>query len=512
MFFFKKDKTLKPKVNKGLFYFSSGWDFEDAVFRLLDANHKDEPYIGELCPVLKSLRLFSRIAGQISNGGFSQLYYNGYADTVRDCIPGLFEIGETKVAEMLSFSYSHHILSGGEDNLNIEFNKLSETAQIEQIKNFLHHSFSRFDKRMASKYNLFGMEWAWDTLHSEFYDIQFQTQQNIVKYIKNNPRRFVVDENGKPINTQFTGIYKNTNDTINYEISMKQGKPHGYFKIYRENSDEISKEGEFEHGFLKHYYYYFYSYKDNSTTKFYYEFECHNNVVYEIKTTYYKNSEQREKQSRTIQGALSTKAVGEQKKWYKNGVPKKIENYEADDLVYFETFYANGKKDTKGLQKRFDILHCTYWHENGQKRREEFLDENNLNQEKWWHEDGSLAGYIAYDDTGNYLEHRCFYKNGKQSATYIDRKYKGISFQNCWDEKGNPTLINGTGTVRRDKIKDYKYDAKQLVFYEANYENGVKHGLTIRVDREGKRYEALYDSGKHVSSKTFDKEGNFIKK
>ncbi|MGL2998985.1 DMP19 family protein [Flavobacterium sp. RSSB_23] len=214
---------------------------------------------------------------------------------------------------------------------------------------------------------------------------------------------------------------------------------------------------------------------------------------------------------------------GKFKSFYENGNPKEIVEYKngrqtGERKEYFE----NGKfKYDVSIDEKKDLAIHKWYYENGKAKK---LETKLLNKDerfgeyKEWHENGKLAVIGSYKSgrDGQWLE---FYKNGgpKIKATYAGGDFKLI---NCWNEKGEQTLTNGTGLyvyeiltfdnkVQRheEEYKNYKRHGKQkiytdriLTFYQ-EMENGKHNGITRRYYLNGNlRDETIYENDKEISS------------
>lgn len=537
---------LKPRVIKGLFYMRDNWDFEYAVFALLDKEMKESDYIPQLHPVLKSLRLFPRVSGQISNGGFDQLYFNGYEDAVKECIEGLYETGEDKVADILRFSYAFYkITENPDDETAKSFSQLSKEEQFEKLKNF-QFAYDTFRHNMENRYEAIGMDL--NEMNREFWDIYPQTMLNLVKHIKTNVNSYLLDEDGKPFDENFTGVYEYHNDAFGYILPMQNGKPHGNFQKFdyttKGYSTTIDNTGYYENGFLKkNNYKMVWNQRENKPfTQFFHEYSQHNGkrVITQIKC--YENTQNPEEQRRHFEHEYNKK-IGEQKEWYENGTIRKVEtiSYENEDdekteIRHWQHFYENGQISGQGKSKRFDLITACYFHKNGQKEREIYLiDENRNEYANAWHEEGSLAVKTIVDDNGKFVEYWCYYPNGIKSLefAYLKAGHIEIAPRNAWDEQGNQILKDGTGKIDLNYFTDYKWlnrneivsfkDSKMhglrqefnrdnTIYKETHYENGLKHGLEIIYHNNGQiSWRTEFDHDVQMSYEKFDENGILLK-
>ncbi len=507
---------LKPRVNKAVFYFYDFWEFGHHVWRLVDKdykltsddyNHKFPHELESLPPITKTLNLFADVSGMVSNGGMDYMFASYLGWKALPCIQGLYEIGEYDTVQILLYSYANFKLITDDDGEFIEekaeqFEQLTAQEKTVEIQHYLSANIQDFTKISAS-FSL--KEYDYEKWKSLFYEKMYQTTQNIVEHIKANPNDYFTDENGQPFDLNFTGVYSNpSNDTINYELPMKDGKPHGHFKIYKENSDEIDKAGEFEHGFLKSYT--LISDYKGTKTRYDYEFERYKDTVLEVETEYYKNSNQPKEQSRQFKYSLCDE-IGEQKEWYESGAIKIIKYYQEDGYRRSKRYYESGQLKEKALSKRFDTIKRVVYYENGQKSSEVFYDDKKQQHLTSWHEDGSISGYTIYDEEGNYIKHQIFYPNGVKRAEFIRDNRGEITYLNYWDREGKQTMTNGTGVMEVDAmIEQGRYLCYQT---KKEFKNKLKHGLHLEIYPNGQvMREVCYEDDKLIYSKSFDEEGN----
>ncbi len=468
------------------------------------------PILDEKLPtVIKTLYLFPQITGIIFNSGFEDLFASYRRWAVFPCIKGLYEIGEYDAAQILLYTYAAYDMLIDADREEVrqeaaeKFGPLSSVEQMAMIEEHILDNIDEFEKMLVS-FRL--KEYDPTDWYSLFIKAQEQTMQHIVDHIRANPNDYVTDEDGQPFDLNFTGVYSNpSNDTINYELSVKDGKPHGHFKIYEKNSNEINYEGEFENGFLKSYTWTYISQYDDSKTRYDYEFEHYKDTVLKVETKYYKNSDLPKKQSRQFKYSLSDK-IGEQKEWYESGAIKKIETYEENGIRLEEQYYESGQLQSKRLCKSYPCEERSEYYENGQQSLEEFYDDKKQEHSKSWHKDGSIAGYTVYDDEGNYIEHQTFYPNGGKESEFIKDKGGERTYLNYWDEEGNQTLKDGTGFLEYD----YGEEEKCLHFRE-EFKDKLAHGLHLQMYSNGQVWiETYYENGEEIYYKSFDKQGNLI--
>src|SRR5690349_17220313 len=95
---------FRPKVNKADFFRLTGYPFLNIInmpiVELLSDEIKELTLVTQLSYGQKALYYWTNLDSQVTNGGFVQLYYNGYGQYMPTVIKGLRHIGDKKVAEL----------------------------------------------------------------------------------------------------------------------------------------------------------------------------------------------------------------------------------------------------------------------------------------------------------------------------------------------------------------------------------------------------------------------------
>ena len=424
---FEKSKHFRPKLNKGDFFKLSGYDFGWFVLEPLSKLIKDREHEIEKGKLLsygqKSLYYWWYLDAQVTNGGFVQFYYNGYAPYVQTIIKGLEYIGDNKMADLVKRANKIY-----QKNL-----KLINKAKQENL----------FGSDLYKKLNELSL------LGDEYYKLNENTMTLIESYIRKNPNEICLDENGKEFNINFSGICKTFYDdkAVKEEFNLLKGVITGEFNSYYPNG--VNKEKI--------------NYLNGVQTGEREEFYDNNQLKYQV----------------TI---APSKKHTVHKWFYDNGKPKKLE--------------------TKLIEK--------------DERQGEY---------KEWYESGQIAEsgtYISgYERDGEWLE---FYEDGSKK---VEAEFKNGKFvlNNCWNEKGEQTLTNGTGlyikeySMSKDRVyrdereyKNHKTHGIQktftngiLILYQEMV-NGVNHGITKKYYDNGNiEKETVYENGKVISEKKYSK-------
>lgn len=198
---------------------------------------------------------------------------------------------------------------------------------------------------------------------------------------------------------------------------------------------------------------------------------------------------------------------GEFKSFYDNGKPKEVIHYlNGEHTGEQKEFYDNGKlkyQVTKEPSK--NIFKQEWYYDNGNpKKLESKLIEKNerIGEYKEWYENG----------------------NKKVEAEFINGKY---ILKNYWNEKGEQTLITGTGYSEFYSKSNFKDDTPELHYREyknfiphgvwkelkndtlqrlVNYQNGKRHGkMEVYYNNGNLKEETIYENGNSVSTKKFRK-------
>ena len=110
---FDPSKHFRPKLNKGEFFKLSGFDFAWFVLDPISEFIRDPK--GELTKgntlsyAQKALYYWWYVDAQVTNGGFTQYYYNEYGKYTPTIIKALKHIGDDLMAELINRSYELYL-------------------------------------------------------------------------------------------------------------------------------------------------------------------------------------------------------------------------------------------------------------------------------------------------------------------------------------------------------------------------------------------------------------------
>ncbi len=408
---FDQTKHFRPKLNKGDFFKLTGSDFCWFVLEPISDFIQDIRVASTKGNTLsygqKALYYWWYLDAQVTNGGFTQFYFNDGGKYVPTIIKALKYIDDNKMAELVNRSYDLYLK---------ENKKINDARQggLEALSN-LYKEIKNFDD-----------------LDTEYYNLNGRTMKNIEKYFRSHPNEICVDEEGKEFDLSFSGDLTTyyADKKVKEIIPLLKGVVSGTFKSFYENGK--SKE--------------------------------------EI---YYIAGEQ----------------TGERMEFYDNGNKK----------------YTIRKDSSKNQTEH------TWYYENGnfQKLEHKQIDnDKRIGEHKEWYDNGQLAEtgtYISdYEREGQWLE---FYKNGNKK---LEAEFKNGDFliHNCWNEKGEQILINGTGLY----INEYSIFEGEIDRNEQEYKNYKRHGKQYSY-RNGNLslYQEMADGKEHGITKSYDDDGNLKK-
>lgn len=398
---FDQTKHFRPKLNKGDFFKLTGSDFCWFVLEPISDYVQDRK--GELTKGKtlsfgqKALYYWWYVDAQVTNGGFTQFYYNDYGKYIPTIIKGLKHIGDIKMAELVNRSYEIY---------------LKENKKIKDARQGGLEAFSNLYKEIKD----------FDNLDDEYYNLNDQTMKNIETYFRNNPNEICVDEDGKEFDLTFSGDLTtyHKDKSVKEIIPLSKGIIVGTFKSFYENGkpkEEIHYSNGEQTGERIEYY-------ENGNKKF--------SISKSDNPNGYLHSH-----------------------FYDNGKLKSTQIYVSNndrDGKWIQ-YYSNGqmKSETEFIQKEFFVQNC--WKEDGTQIMKDgtglYINEYSI-----------FDGVIDRNEQEykNYKRHgkQYSYSNGKLTLyqEMADGKEHGIT--KTYDKNGNVTeeIVYENGKeVSRKKIK-----------------------------------------------------------
>ena len=215
---FDKTTHYRPKLKKGDFFRLTGFDF--GWFILEPISEYIQDIQGELTKGntlsygQKALYYWWYVDAQVTNGGFTQFYFNDYGKYVPTIIKALKHIGDNKMAELVNRSYELY---------------LKENKKIKDARQGGLEGFSNLYKEVKD----------FEALDEEYYNLNEQTMKNIENYIRKNPNEFCLDEEGKEFDLSFVGDLKTyySSEKPKEIIPLSNGFVAGTYKSYYENGN-----------------------------------------------------------------------------------------------------------------------------------------------------------------------------------------------------------------------------------------------------------------------------------
>lgn len=379
---FDQSKHFRPKLNTGEFFKLTGFDFGWYVLEPISEYIQDRK--GELKKGntlsygQKALYYWWYVDAQVTNGGFTQFYYNDYGKYVPTIIQGLKHIGDDKMTELVNRSYELY---------------LKENKKIEDARKGGIEDFSNLYKEIKD----------FEELDDKYYNLNEQTMKIIENYIRSNPNEICLDENGNEFNLSFSGELKtyHTDKGVKEVIPLENGTISGIFESY------------FENGQLKD------------------EIHYLNGEQTGIKTEYFENGNK--KFSITISQNPKGKLHSH---YYENGSLKSTEIYITKDERdgKWIRYYSNGQmqSETEFINKDFFVQNC--WKEDGT----QILKNGTglyINENTYWEgfTQRNEQEYFEYKRHGKQYT----YNNNKLSLYQEMKEGKEHGITKSYDEDGN---------------------------------------------------------------------------
>ncbi|MFA7446378.1 MAG: DUF4375 domain-containing protein [Flavobacteriaceae bacterium] len=391
---FDQSKHFKPKLNTGDFLKLTEFDLGWLVLEPISNFIKDEK--GELSKGKtlsygqKALYYWWYVDAQVTNGGFTQFYYNGYGKYVPTIIKSLQYVGDYKMAELVNRSYELY---------------LKENNKIKDARKGGLEAFSNLYKEIKD----------FDELDDEYYNLNEKTMKNIEKYIRKNPNEFCTNEKGEEFDLTFSGDLKTyySNNNIKEITPLSDGKVNGTYKSFYENGnpkDEIYYINGEPTGEKVEYY-------ENGNKRLTVSKSDNPNEL--LHSKYYENGNLKSAEFYNSKN----KRDGKWLQYFPNGQMKSETEFINDKFFVQNCWKEDGTqilKDGTGLY----ITENTYWEGYTQRNEQEYLNYKRHGKQ-YTYTNGKLSLYQemsegqehgltkSFDDNGNVIE-EIVYENGNE--------------------------------------------------------------------------------------------------
>ncbi|RYE56778.1 MAG: DUF4375 domain-containing protein [Sphingobacteriales bacterium] len=363
---FDQERHFRPKINLGDFYRLTGYDIISLIVKptskFVGHGDTEKENARYLSYPQKALLFWLNVDGQVTNGGFVQLYYNRFGRYVPATIKGLLHIGDKTMAELIQKA----------EDIYQKNKRLMEKAMKKDL----------FGSDLYERLSEMG------ELDTKYYKINAETLSNFEKYIRNHPDQFCVDEEGREFDMNYTGEYKvfYNSKKLKDHFYVASGLVDGVFTRYYENGN-IQKQSNFIRGVptgeSSEYF-------ENGNKKYTVSIDSESNQL--ECSSYYENGTPDQLEHKRID---KNERIGEFKKWYDNG-----------QLAESGTYVSAYQREGKWLE----------FFKNGQPRKEADFINGVFHLHNSWNEDGeqTLKDGTGTDYVGN-MENQ--YKNYKRHGT-----------------------------------------------------------------------------------------------
>jgi antitoxin component YwqK of YwqJK toxin-antitoxin module len=333
---FDPARHFRPCLNKGDFFKLTGFDFGWFVLKPITAFIKDRQQETErgkcLSYAQKALYYWWYLDAQVTNGGFVQFYYNGFAHYVPTIIKGLEHIGDKKMAALVA-------------KADRFYQKHKDRFEEEQENDLFESDlYDEFDGLSA--------------LDQAYYALNKKTMTLIEKYIRKHPGEICLDENGNEFDSKYSGECRTYYDshTPKEIFTLLNGVVDGVFTSFYEN-------GQTKEAIV---------YKNGDPTGERTEWFANGNTQYTVvhtgalaaHTWYYENGQPKKLEHRP---PGTNERIGEYKEWFDNGQLAKagtyLSNYERKGA--WVEFYSNGNRKLEAEGKNGEFLMQNCWSEDG---------------------------------------------------------------------------------------------------------------------------------------------------
>lgn len=393
---FDQSKHFRPKLNTGDFFKLTGFDFGWYVLEPISEYIQDRK--GELKKGntlsygQKALYYWWYVDAQVTNGGFTQFYYNDYGKYVPTIIQGLKHIGDDKMTELVNRSYELY---------------LKENKKIEDARKGGIEDFSNLYKEIKD----------FEELDDKYYNLNEQTMKIIENYIRSNPNEICLDENGNEFNLSFSGELKtyHTDKGVKEVIPLENGTISGIFESYFENGqlkDEIHYLNGEQTGIKTEYF-------ENGNKKF--SITISKNPKGKLHSHYYENGSLKSTEIYITKDERDGKWI----RYYSNGQMQSETEFINKDFFMQNCWKEDGTQILKNGTGLY-INENTYWEGFTQRNEQEYFEYKrhgkqytyNNNKLSLYQEmkEGKEHGITkSYDEDGN-LEYEVVYEDGVEKS------------------------------------------------------------------------------------------------
>jgi antitoxin component YwqK of YwqJK toxin-antitoxin module len=282
---FDRSKHFRPRLNRNDFYRLEGFDFGWFLLEPISVYIGGPP--GELIkgdqmsPGQKALYYWWYVDVQVRSGGFTQFYSKKFDKYVPTIIKSLEEIRDKKMAKLIRRTFDTFKV----DSSSIEF----------------------------------------DLLSKEYHEINGNTMDHIVSYVRKHPGEFCVDENGNEFDPNFSGQCEgfHPNGLVKEIVYYANGLPTG-------SREEFHEDGAKKLTVQK-------LFSEEDTRRY---------------TWYFRNGNPKKQEQR--QGR-DNKLFGDYKEWFENGQLQIEGEYNNDQLRIRNGWISSGRqviKDGNGYISR----------------------------------------------------------------------------------------------------------------------------------------------------------------
>jgi len=339
---FDQTQHFQPQLNTGDFYKLDGFEFGWFVLEPISEyikGRKGELKRGKAMSYgQKALYYWWYVDGQVTNGGFTQFYYNEYGTYVPTILRALDYIGDNKMAELVNRSYELY---------------LKENKKVKDARQGGLEGFSNLYKEIKD----------FDDLDEAYYNLNDKTMEIIENYIRNNPNEFCLDENGDQFDSNFSGEHKtyHNNGIIKEVFKLENGTVSGTFKSYFDNGkprDEIEYKNGKQTGIRTEFY-------ENGNKKF--SITYSENPIGRLHSNYYDNGNLKSTEIYITENDRDGKWI----KYHPNGQIKSETEFIKGDFLVQNCWEEDGTqilKDGTGLY----ITENTYWEGFTQRNEQEY--------------------------------------------------------------------------------------------------------------------------------------------